>query len=239
VIVLSGLDLEEITDRYLNDTRDPRPDRPWVTLGMISSVDGSAVVDGGSTALGGPPDRAVFRALRAVSDVVLTGASTVRAERYRAPRLPDRLEAWRRSQGLSLAPRVAVVSNTLDLDLTDSLKEDRPIILTSLSAPPRRVEELAPHAEVVVAGVDRVDLVEGLAELRRRGVGRVVLEGGPRLNGQMTGLLDEACVTISPTIAAGEGQRIIVGGEGVPTTRLDRMIESDGFLLLRYLVDVS
>ena len=236
MIVLSGLDLDEIADRYLNDHRDPGPDRPWVTLGMISSVDGSAVVDGGSTALGGPPDRAVFRALRAVSDVVLTGASTVRAEQYRAPRLPDRLEEWRRSRGLSAAPRVAVVSNTLDLDLTDSLKDDRPIILTSLSAPPLRVEELSVHAEVVVAGADRVDLVGGLAELRRRGVGRVVLEGGPRLNGQMTGLIDEACVTISPTIAAGDGQRIIVGGEAVSTVRLERVIESDGFLLLRYLL---
>ena len=46
-------------------------------------------MDGRSGGLGGPGDKAVFRALRAVPDVVLVGASTARVEGYGALRTTD------------------------------------------------------------------------------------------------------------------------------------------------------
>lgn len=222
-----------VTGRYLADARPPLPDRPWVTLGMISSLDGSAVLDGGSTALGGPADRAVFRALRAVADVVLVGASTVRAEGYRAPRLPVELTEWRSSRGMTPAPRVAIVSNSLDLDLNESLVASRPLVLTSAAADPARRRGLG--VDVVECGTDRVDLRLALATLRRMGVERVTLEGGPQLNGQMLGLIDEASVTIAPLLAGGDGLRMVMGGSPERPLTVDRVILSDGFLLVRAL----
>lgn len=235
--MLDFVDPQEIAAAYLADDRPAHSDRPWTTLGMIASLDGAATVEGGSTGLGGPPDRAVFRALRTMTDVILVGASTVNAEGYRAVRLPDELVGWRRERGLSDVPRLAIVSNSLDLRLSDSLVESNPFIVTSRAAPIDRVDAVAPGAEVVVAGEERVDFGTALTELAVRGAGTVLVEGGPRVNGQILGHLDEACVTIAPVLAAGDGPRIVVGSEQLRRGSLERIIHSDGFLLLRYLFD--
>ena len=55
---------------------------------MVATVDGATAVDGRSGGLGGPADKGVFGAIRAVADVILVGAGTVRAERYGSPRTP-------------------------------------------------------------------------------------------------------------------------------------------------------
>ncbi len=60
------------------------PGRPWVRANMISSADGAAEVDGLSGGLSGAPDRTVFGLLRALADVILVGAGTVRAEQLPA-----------------------------------------------------------------------------------------------------------------------------------------------------------
>jgi riboflavin-specific deaminase-like protein len=239
VIVLDLPDVAEIAGYYLADLRRPPPGRPWVTLGMVSSLDGAAAVDGRSSGIGGPPDKAVFRALRAVCDVVLVGANTVRTERYRAVDLPEQLLEWRRSRGMDDNPRVAIVSRSLDLDLSESLAASRPIILTAAASPSEEVARLREVAEVVVAGEDSVDLGDALGALRRMGVERVTLEGGPTLNGQLVaaGLVDEACVTIAPVVVGGAAPRIVAGPLTVNGLTATRLIHSHGHLLLRYLFD--
>lgn len=64
---------------------DPRGGRPWVGMCMVSSIDGSTVVDGNSLALSGPADREVLLALRRHADTVMVGAGTVRDEGYGKP----------------------------------------------------------------------------------------------------------------------------------------------------------
>ncbi len=239
--VIELLDLsspDQIAPHYLDDLRRPHPHRPWVTLGMISSLDGAVAVDGGSSALGGPPDLAAFRALRAVCDVVLVGAGTVRAEGYHRMGLPEDLVGWRRQRGLADLPRLVIVSRSLDLTLPESLLSTAPLIVTSATAPLDRRRRLPREVELIVAGDDTVDLSVALERLRERGVERITLEGGPSLNGQLAagGLIDEMCVTIAPSLVGGESPRMVVGPPArrglVPT----RVIHCQGFLLLRYLV---
>ena len=79
--------------------RAPGPGRPWVLANMIASVDGSAALDGRSGGLGGPADRQVFHLLRALADVVLAGAETVRVERYRPIREPRPVRSEERRVG--------------------------------------------------------------------------------------------------------------------------------------------
>ena len=65
------------------EARPAPPGRPWVLANMIASADGSATDAGGrSGGLGGPADKAVFGAVRAIADVVVAGAATVMAEDY-------------------------------------------------------------------------------------------------------------------------------------------------------------
>jgi riboflavin-specific deaminase-like protein len=231
-------------DLYAADAR-PRPvDRPWVLTNMIASVDGAASVEGVSARLGGPADRAVFGALRAVPDVILVGAGTVRAEHYGPPRTPEAQQARRRARGQEPFPRIAVVSGRLDLDLTTPLftgSSSRPIVITGTRPSPEQLAAASEVAEVVVAGEAHVDLGVALAALGRLGAAVVLCEGGPMLDGQLLaeGLLDEVCLTVAPLLAGGDASRIMHGPalarpEGL---RLDRVLEQDGMLLLRYVRD--
>ena len=53
---------------------------------MVASIDGSTVVGGNSAGLSSPTDTAVLAQLRAIADVIVVGAGTVRDEGYGPPR---------------------------------------------------------------------------------------------------------------------------------------------------------
>ncbi len=217
------------------------PGRPWVRANMISSADGAAEVDGLSGGLSGAPDRTVFGLLRALADVILVGAGTVRDEQYQPARIGPRWAGLR--AGRPAAPPIAVLTGRLDLDLdgpllTRAAPDARTIVLTTESAPAALRAQAARKADVIIAGGQRGDPSAAIAALAGRGHRRILAEGGPHLLGQLAavGLLDELCVTISPVLAAGAAGRIIAGPPG-RTARLDlaHVLTEDGFLLCRYL----
>lgn len=198
--------------------------RPAVRLNMISSVDGSTAVGGLSGALGGPGDRKVFAALRALADVVLVAAGTVRAETYGPGTLP-----------------IAVVSGSLRLDWDTpffTAAAHRPIVVTSGRAPAEGVKQAEAVADLLVAGEDEVDLARAVTMLGDRGFGHVLAEGGPSLNGALAaaGVLDELCLTLAPRLVAGDAKRILTGPalSAPPELTLRSVCEEDGYLFLRY-----
>ena len=195
--------------------------------GMVLSADGAAAHGGTSRSLSTAADRAVFRALRAVCDVVLVGAGTARAEAYGPVPLAAALRGWREQRGLPAVPALAVVSRSLDLppELARAA-----VVVTCAAAPHEGLPD------VVVAGRDEVDLADALDQLADRGLGHVLCEGGPALLGDLVaaGLLDELCATVTPLLA-GTGPGVL--GRALPDPlplRLLSMIESDGSLLLRW-----
>lgn len=216
--------------------------RPWVLVDMIASLDGAIAIGGRSGSLGGPADRAMFSALRAVGDVVLAGAGTVRAEGYGPPRPTAATRAVRRARGQTEAPRLAIATRRLDLDLTTPLfteAEAPPFLLVCEATPADRRAAAAEVAELVVAGEDTVDLHAALGELHARGVRTVTCEGGAHLNGDLliADLIDEWALTMSPLLVGGEADRAAVGPLP-PAPRemhLDWLLEGDGLLLTRWL----
>src|SRR5437899_1114982 len=129
------------------------PDRPHLRANMVASVDGAASADGRSGGLSGPADKALFATLRGLTDVVLVGAGTVRAENYGPAHPSPKRRAWRRAMGLAEVPPIAVVSGRLDLDPAGRFfTEDviaRPLVLTCAAAPADRRGALAKVADVL------------------------------------------------------------------------------------------
>lgn len=205
---------------------------PWVRVNFVASADGAATADGRSGGLGGAADREVFGVLRELADVVLVGAGTVRAERYRGARRPTR--------GRATPPPIAVVTGSAELEPDAPLLTDTkvaPIVLTGPDAQADRRDALvAAGADVVV--LDPLSPAAMLGELARRGLHRVLCEGGPRLFGDLVAadLVDELCLTVAPVLAGGDAGRIAVGPAGSPVRamRLIGALEADGALLLRY-----
>lgn len=225
------------------EARRPIDGRPWVYTNMIASADGGTAIDGLSGALGGPGDKAMFRALRAEADVILVGAATVRDETYRAPTAPDRARQRREAEGRRPDPQLAIVTRSLDLDLDLPLfdqPDNRPLIVTVADAPAERRAALAERAELIDAGTDSVDLAAALELLGRRRVGTVLSEGGPSLNGQLihAGLIDEWNLSLSPRLLAGDSRRAAIGPvpDGPPPAmHLARVWTDDDFLFCRWV----
>lgn len=215
--------------------------RPWVLVNMVASADGATAVEGVSGGLGGPADKVVFSALRAVADVILVAAGTARAEAYGPPRTPEDRRAERTARGQRPYPRLALVTGSLDLDPRSPMfteAPEPPLVYTVAQAPAARRSALAPQAELVDAGTDRVDLAAVLADLGRRGVATVLCEGGPGLIGQLAAadLIDELDLTTSPLLVGGDSRRVAVGPPTPPRGLvLAHLWEDDGTLFARYV----
>jgi riboflavin biosynthesis pyrimidine reductase len=220
----------------------PAGDRTWLRANMVASVDGAASADGRSGGLSGPADRAIFRVLRSQADVVVAGAGTVKDEHYRPAQQSAMVPGLR--AGRTATPPIAVITGSLDLDLSTSLFTEAPpdartIVITTEKAPGDRRKAAAELADVIVAGTDRVDLGGALDELAGRGLRHILCEGGPHLLAQFAaaGRLDELCLTVSPVLGAGDAGRILTGPAlpGGVTLSLGHVLEDQGFLLCRYL----
>ncbi|MEU0271948.1 pyrimidine reductase family protein [Streptomyces sp. NPDC006307] len=238
--------LAELAEAYAYPDlqHDASPEgRSWLRANMVSSLDGAAQHDGRSEPISSAADMRIFGTLRALADVVVVGAETVRAEGYRPARAREAFAARREAAGQGPAPAIAVVSASLELDFSAPLFTQPlvpTLLLTGAAAPPERVREAErAGAEVIVAGdgtgVEPLRAVRALAE---RGLTRQLTEGGPRLLGQLVaaGVLDELCLTVSPMLTAGNAQRIAGGPASAVPERfaLDSILEEDGFLFTRY-----
>ncbi|MCW2498424.1 MAG: hypothetical protein JWN87_100 [Frankiales bacterium] len=236
-------DLTDLLELYVKAERLAPASRPWVLGNMVGGLDGTAAVAGRVGALSTPADARLFRELRTVPDVVLVGAETVRRERYGPVRLDAALEASRLEAGRPVAPPIAVLSGSLDIDWSIPLFADtdagpRPLIITCASAPEARREEARAVAEVVLAGDDSVDLGSALHQLRERGAEVVLCEGGPTLLGGLAGagLLDELCLTLTP-LMGGDPLPLALTPPGAETSRFTlehAVVDEDGTLFLRY-----
>lgn len=227
-----------------DDVRDAYPwpaAGRWVRAMMVTTLDGAAAgPDGLSGSISSEVDKTVFNAVRRLADAVLVGAGTMRAERYQPMRARPADAEERARLGQAAAPVLAIVSGSLGLDFDDPVFSDstrRPIVFTGSGADPARVAQAERHCDVVVSEAASVDAAAIVTELERRGLRRIVCEGGPTLLESLvaTGLLDEADITISPMFA---GTSETPRTPGLATTvgfELAHVLSADSFLMARYV----
>ena len=212
--------------------------RPWVMLNMVESVDGATAVDGGASALNDADDRALFLALRAVADVVLIGAQTVRSEKLGPIRLDEEMVRHRREAGIEGDPKLVILTRSLGLDPGHRVFSDqarRPMILTGVDADPDRISKLTE-----VADINQTEQLDGsgiVSALRDASV--VLCEGGPSVNSELIAadVVDEVNLTLSPLLALGESKRVASGDALESPTRMqiDRTLIGDQSLFLRFV----
>ena len=223
------------------DTRPAPTDRPWVLVNMVASIDGAIEVEGRSGGLSSPADKAMFHALRQLPDVIMAGAGTVRVENYGPVQLDADAQARRVARGQQAIPRLAVVSGRAHLDPASRLFSDptqRPIVITTTTAPSDAVNKLRDVADIIITGSKTVDLRAAFAELRKQELKTLLCEGGPTLNNQLLrdDLVDEWCQTIAPVLTGGTAAQDSNSSspQDARSLHLARVIVEDDVLLLRY-----
>lgn len=214
-----------------------------VTLG--SSTSAGSVISGRNKA-----DRFLMGLLRACADAVLLGAGTLRATpgHIWTPGhiFPDEAKSFaelRAALGRKPQPRLVLLT-TGAIDPAHPAIVAGATIVTTAEGAAELKRVLPDTCDVITVGESgEVDMVQAVAELRSRGHGVILTEGGPHVVGELVarGLLDEAFITVSPVLAGRDGEQrlgMIAGAELLPDhgvwSRLLSVRRHGDFLFTRY-----
>ncbi len=204
--------------RLLNQPfrKHARTGRPQVVLKSALTLDGrTATGSGDSKWISGESARHLVHRWRAEFDAVAVGIGTA---------LADDALLTARDVGAERQPRRIVFDSDcrlpLDSNLVRSIAEAPVTVIAGAGSDPASAAALtAAGVEVIVCPGDGADRVEAaLAELGRRGVTSVLLEGGPTLAGAFAdaGELDELRLFYAPIVLGGAEARPLLGGGGAP-----------------------
>ncbi len=218
------------------------PPGRWVRTNFATSIDGSITGgDGRSGTVNSAADHIVFELLRALSDVVVVGAGTLRSEGY-GPLTVDHRWAERRA-GSGLAPALPIVAVTGSGQVPARLlgAPAGAILLATHAASPglALAREQLGAEQVLVCGDDAVDDATMLDLLAGRGWPRVLCEGGPHLLGTLMSadVVDEICHSTTPVAVGGGGPRMSAG-PAVTRRFVPRVIvEENGTVMTRWCRD--
>lgn len=205
-------------------------DRPFVYINMATTVDGKIT----SAAREYPRfasehDRRNMDILRARADAILVGAGTIRADNPSLLVRDDGMREYRRSLGKPNGPMKVLVTAgaAIGTDYRFFTEEDggERLIATVEEVPGDQLAPFEGKAEVLRIGRGSVDLPALLAELKRRGVERLLAEGGGEMNWQLfdDDLVDELFITVAPSLLGGRDAPTAVEGEGFTMERQLRM----------------
>ncbi|ADG74630.1 bifunctional deaminase-reductase domain protein [Cellulomonas flavigena DSM 20109] len=192
-------------------------DVPLVRANMVASIDGAATgPDGRSGSLGTAADRRVFAVLRALADVVLVGAGTVRAEGYRELPVAAGLRAARAAAGFDARIELAVVTRSGDVPGDLAPDGVRPLVVTGRAGAARARATVGTDRVLEVPqddDPDSPDLRVAVDALVTRGLPHVLAEGGPRLLADLLAadVVDELHLTTSALLLAGDARRPATG----------------------------
>ncbi len=258
---------EALADRYEASFYIPlRPDGPTVVANFVSSLDGIVALSPDEHASGGgeisgfsESDKFMMALLRAVADVVIVGAGTVRVghnhewtARRVQPSLAGVVEEWRASLGLAPQPATIVVtaSGALDPKHPGLSARDVPGGVATTQAGAERLAAQALPANIrveAVAGSGEVRAASVVELVSRLGARVALLEGGPHLFGDFleAGLVDELFLTLAPQLLgrSDRGHRLgLVEGKwlGAGRSRWSRLVSvrrAGDDLFLRYRFD--
>jgi 2,5-diamino-6-(ribosylamino)-4(3H)-pyrimidinone 5'-phosphate reductase len=222
-----------------------------VVINGAMTVDGKIATTSGDSKISSKEDLLRVHRLRASVDAIVVGISTILAD---DPRLTVRLVSGKNPDRVIVDSKGRI---PIDSQIMRSASRIRTVIAVTDQAPEekiRKLEEMGAQVLVIREGKKGksaavphgVNLRELFRRLERRGLKKILVEGGGELNWSLLrlGLVDELTVTIAPRIAGGRLATTLVEGDGVDEIaqgiRLQlKQVEQrkNGELVLRYVLN--
>lgn len=184
--------------------------KPYVILNAAMTLDGKIASKSKDSKISCEEDLDRVHEIRKEVDGIMVGVNTAIID-------DPRLTVHRKLEGAKNPVRIVVDSMArTPIESRVFNREAKTIIAVSESADIGDVERMREKASVIVCGERMVDLERLMEELYKRGIKRVLLEGGGTLNWGMLnkGLVDEVRVAISPKIVGGKDAITLVEGAG-------------------------
>ena len=202
---------EQLNDSY---THRMRTGRPMVVLKMAMTLDGkTATSSGESQWITGPAARRHAHQLRTQVDAIMVGINTVLTD---DPQLTIRL-----GHPITRQPLRVIMDSSLRIPTTARVLSPRlrrgTLIATTRHAPRARLARFRRQGiSVLVLPMEkgRVSLRACLAQLARRGVNRLLIEGGSELaaSALQAGVVNRLRLYIAPRLLGGTDARGVIGG---------------------------
>ncbi len=192
--------------------------------------------------ISGHQDMSRVDALRAGSDAIMVGIGTVLSD---DPSLTVKSEILQRSRidkGLTRTPLRIVVDSKARTPTDANVLGDGCIIAISKSASANNVANLSGKCEIIKCGETEVDIEELMSQLFKKGIRRLMVEGGSTLNWSliMARLVDEIYVYIGNMLIGGVDAPTLVDGAGFsqnfPRLKLISIEKMDEGTLLKWSV---
>lgn len=200
---------------------------------MNQSLDGAiAGEDGSSASLSNPWDFFMLTVLRALPDIIVCGATTVRSEDYRRPSGRANLRGERLRPSGNEFPALAIL--TTSGKIPPHIDEAWPTFLVCpRGTGPRVARESGFARDAIIEADGAKAIIEALTE---RGFRAIQVEGGPRVNGMFFDdeAFDELVWTRSAITVGGDAPRASVGKPHHLTWHLTDLFHSPGAHIERY-----
>jgi 2,5-diamino-6-(ribosylamino)-4(3H)-pyrimidinone 5'-phosphate reductase len=197
--------------------------RPRVILSAAMSIDGKIATRTHHSKLSSTKDLARVHRLRKNVDAVLIGKKTVFTDN---PILTVRYVQGKNPTRIILDPRANI---PLTSRIVKTAKKICTMIIVTQKAPQKNIEKLEEKgANVIRCGQNRIDLKKLLRILRKRGINKILLEGGGTTNWFFLKerLIDEIIITVTPFVLGGQDAISLVEGLG-----FDKISKSHKFRL--------
>ena len=201
--------------------------QPYVILSAAMTIDGKIASKIGDPNISDEEDWKSVHKLRTEVDAIMVGKCSVILDN---PKLHIKFydhEGYYR----------IVLDSTLSIPVESNVVRYKPeiyptIIATTENAPMERIREFeSNHIEIIKSGTgSRVDIIKLMPILYKKGIRRILLEGGGNLNWSFIrdNIVDEIRIFIAPWIVGGKDAVSLVEGEGFA-----KMIESPRYSLTK------
>lgn len=194
--------------------------RPHVVVNVAMSADGKlSTRERRQVRISGSQDFNRVDRLKAGCDAVMVGIGTVLADDPSLTVKGEECRQHRRDRGADEHPARIVVDSRARIPLDASILHKgsgQRIVAVSRKADPVKIAALAAYATVIPTGEQQVDLADLMDELGRRGIRRIMVEGGGELIASLIreGLVDEIYTFIGNLVIGGKEAPTLADGEG-------------------------
>lgn len=185
--------------------------KPYVILSAAVSIDGKIATRKGKSKFSSTKDLIRVHRLRGNVDAVLVGRNTVSVDN---PSLTVRHVKGKNPIRIILDPKATISSSS---KIVKTSKKIPTMAIVSEIAPASRVSLLTKKGlEVIRCGKIIIDLKKLLSILAKRGIRKILVEGGGTTNWYFLKekLIDEIIVTITPYVVGGKKSVSLVEGYG-------------------------